>query len=68
MISKKGVYSKNCFMWKSTKQIKNYKKRKEKQKHKGKLITKKKRDKEQRECSVFKLMSMRALVVNFGQV
>ena len=35
---------------------------------KEKLITKKKRAKEQRECSVFKLMSMRALVVNFGQV
>ena len=35
---------------------------------KEKLITKKKRAKERRECSVFKLMSMRALVVNFGQV
>ena len=35
---------------------------------KEKLITKKKRAKERRECSIFKLMSMRALVVNFGQV
>ena len=53
---------------KSTEQIKDYKKRKEKQNIKEKLITKKKRAKEWRECSVFKLMSMRALVVNFGQV
>ena len=35
---------------------------------KEKLITKKKRAKERRECSVFMLMSMRALVLNFGQV
>ena len=35
---------------------------------KEKLITKKKRAKERRECSIFKLMSMRALFVNFGQV
>ena len=35
---------------------------------KEKLITKKKRAKERRECSVFMLMSMTALVLNFGQV
>ena len=35
---------------------------------KEKLITKKKRAKERRESSVFMLMSMRALVLNFGQV
>ena len=55
-------------MQKSTKQIKDYKKGKKSKNIKEKLITKKKRAKERRECSVFKLMSMRALVVNFGQV
>ena len=44
------------------------KKRKKSRKIKEKLITKKKRAKERRECSVFMLMSMRALVLNFGQV
>ena len=47
-ISKKDVYSKNYFMQRSTKHIKDYKKR-EKQKQRKKLITKKKRAKEQRE-------------------
>ena len=44
------------------------KKRKKSRNIKEKLITKKKRAKERRECSVFMLMSMRALVLNFGQV
>ena len=44
------------------------KKRKKSRNIKEKLITKKKRAKEQRECSLFMLMSMRALVLNFGQV
>ena len=44
------------------------KERKKSRNIKEKLITKKKRAKEQRECSLFMLMSMRALVLNFGQV
>ena len=44
------------------------KERKKSRNIKEKLITKKKRVKEWRECSVFMLMSMRALVLNFGQV
>ena len=44
------------------------KKRKKSRNIKEKLITKKKRAKERRECSVFMLMSMRALFLNFGQV
>ena len=49
LISKKDVYSKNCSMQSSTKQNKDYKNGKKSRNNKEKLITKKKRAKEQRE-------------------
>ena len=57
-----------CKKAQSKSKIIKKKKRKKSRNIKEKLITKKKRAKERRECSVFMLMSMRALVLNFGQV